>query len=143
VAWKTGMPRGPERRRPRQLAVRVSAGQVAGADTPAAARPASNHSVIIEFLVDDVDGVHQDLAGFVGDFVTEPTRLPWGNRWLLLRDPDGNLVSFFTPLRRPPSESSLADHIPAARQVPPGRSPGIPEVPVPGVTPGGLATDGG
>jgi len=34
---------------------------------------------------------------FVGGFVAEPARLPWGNRSLLLRDPDGNLVSFFTP----------------------------------------------
>jgi hypothetical protein len=23
--------------------------------------------------------------------------MPWGNRSLLLRDPDGNLVNFFTP----------------------------------------------
>jgi hypothetical protein len=23
--------------------------------------------------------------------------VPWGNRSLLLRDPDGNLVNFFTP----------------------------------------------
>ena len=24
--------------------------------------------------------------------------MPWGNRSLLLRDPDGNLVNFFTPV---------------------------------------------
>jgi predicted enzyme related to lactoylglutathione lyase len=65
---------------------------------PGAARPADNHSVIIEFLVDDVDGVHQNLAGFVEDFVNEPTTMPWGNRSLLFRDPDGNLVNFFTPV---------------------------------------------
>ncbi|TYB99554.1 VOC family protein [Micromonospora sp. WP24] len=65
---------------------------------PGSARPADNHSVIIEFLVDDVDRVHQNLAGFVEDFVNEPTTLPWGNRSLLLRDPDGNLVNFFTPV---------------------------------------------
>jgi len=62
------------------------------------ARPADNHTVIIEFLVDDVDGVHQSLAGFVEDFVQEPTTMPWGNRSLLFRDPDGNLVNFFTPV---------------------------------------------
>jgi hypothetical protein len=28
---------------------------------PGAARPAGNHTVIIEFLIDDVDGVHQNL----------------------------------------------------------------------------------
>ncbi|MFJ9406751.1 VOC family protein [Streptomyces sp. NPDC101393] len=65
---------------------------------PGSARPAANHSVITEFLVDDVDRVHQDLTGFVTDFVTEPTTMPWGNRSLLLRDPDGNLVNFFTPV---------------------------------------------
>ena len=65
---------------------------------PGAARPADNSTVIIEFLVEDVDGVHQNLAGFVEDFVTEPTTMPWGNRSLLFRDPDGNLVNFFTPV---------------------------------------------
>ncbi|MFC9278298.1 VOC family protein [Streptomyces collinus] len=65
---------------------------------PGSARPAENHSVITEFLVDDVDRVHQNLTGFVTDFVSEPTTMPWGNRSLLFRDPDGNLVNFFTPV---------------------------------------------
>ena len=65
---------------------------------PGAARAADNHSVIIEFLVDDVDAVHEKLTGFVGDFVNQPTTMPWGNRSLLFRDPDGNLVNFFTPV---------------------------------------------
>ena len=42
--------------------------------------------------------MHQNLAGFVEDFVNEPTTMPWGNRSLLFRDPDGNLVNFFTPV---------------------------------------------
>ncbi|WP_449060685.1 VOC family protein [Planomonospora algeriensis] len=65
---------------------------------PGSARPADNHSVIIEFLVDDVDRVHRNLTGFVTDFVNGPTKMPWGNRSLLFRDPDGNLVNFFTPV---------------------------------------------
>ena len=65
---------------------------------PGAARPADNHSVIIEFLVDDVDSVYKNLADVVTDFVNEPTTMPWGNRSLLLRDPDGNLVNLFTPV---------------------------------------------
>ena len=65
---------------------------------PGAARPADNRSVIIEFLVDDVDRVHKNLAGLVDEFVQEPTTMPWGNRSLLFRDPDGNLVNFFTPV---------------------------------------------
>ncbi|MEU6762544.1 VOC family protein [Streptomyces sp. NPDC046853] len=66
--------------------------------SPGSAHPADNHSVILEFLVDDVDGVHKNLTAFVEDFVNEPTTLPWGNRSLLFRDPDGNLVNFFTPV---------------------------------------------
>ena len=62
------------------------------------ARPAENHSVITEFLVDDVDRVYENLNGFVTDFVNEPTTMPWGNRSLLFRDPDGNPVNFFTPV---------------------------------------------
>ncbi|MFI8073619.1 MULTISPECIES: VOC family protein [unclassified Streptomyces] len=65
---------------------------------PGSARPADNHSVITEFLVDDVDRAHQNLTDFVTDFVNGPTTMPWGNRSLLLRDPDGNLVNFFTPV---------------------------------------------
>ncbi|GHB80549.1 glyoxalase [Streptomyces cirratus] len=65
---------------------------------PGCARPADNSTVIIEFLVSDVDGVYRNLVDFVADFVTEPTTMPWGNRSLLLRDPDGNLVNFFTPV---------------------------------------------
>ncbi|MBL1289422.1 MULTISPECIES: VOC family protein [Streptomyces] len=65
---------------------------------PGSARPGENHSVVLEFLVDDVDRVHENLTGFVEDFVNEPTTMPWGNRSLLFRDPDGNLVNFFTPV---------------------------------------------
>jgi predicted enzyme related to lactoylglutathione lyase len=65
---------------------------------PGSARPADNHSVITEFRVDDVDRAHQNLTGFVTGFVNEPTTMPWGNRSLLFRDPDGNLVNFFTPV---------------------------------------------
>ncbi len=65
---------------------------------PGSAHPAENHSVITEFLVDDVDRVHQDLSAVVTDVVAGPTTMPWGNRSLLVRDPDGNLVNFFTPV---------------------------------------------
>jgi catechol 2,3-dioxygenase-like lactoylglutathione lyase family enzyme len=65
---------------------------------PGSARPADNRTVILEFLVDDVDTAHRDLSGLVEDFVAEPATMPWGNRSLLFRDPDGNLVNFFTPV---------------------------------------------
>jgi predicted enzyme related to lactoylglutathione lyase len=63
-----------------------------------AARAAANQSVIIEFLVEDVDQAYRDLAGVTGEVVQAPTTMPWGNRSLLFRDPDGNLVNFFTPV---------------------------------------------
>jgi len=63
-----------------------------------AARPADNHTAIIEFRVDDVDGEYKRLKEVVSDFVQEPTTMPWGNRSLLFRDPDGNLINFFTPV---------------------------------------------
>jgi len=58
-----------------------------------------NRSVIIEFYVTDVDAAYQRLAGLLGSEVVQaPTTMPWGNRSLLFRDPDGNLVNFFTPV---------------------------------------------
>jgi predicted enzyme related to lactoylglutathione lyase len=63
------------------------------------ARPAENHSAIIEFRVDDVDAEYRKVVEVIGDsLVQEPTTMPWGNRSLLFRDPDGNLVNFFTPV---------------------------------------------
>ena len=62
------------------------------------ARPADNHSAIIEFLVDDVDEDYARVRALGPEFVNEPTTMPWGNRSLLFRDPDGNLVNFFTPV---------------------------------------------
>ena len=65
---------------------------------PGSARPADNHTAIIEFLVDDVDTEYDRIRQLSIDFVNEPTTIPWGNRSLLFRDPDGNLVNFFTPV---------------------------------------------
>ena len=62
-----------------------------------AAEPAANRSVILDFQVDDVDKHHSRLDGLVS-MVMEPTDQPWGNRSMLFRDPDGNLVNFFTTL---------------------------------------------
>jgi predicted enzyme related to lactoylglutathione lyase len=62
------------------------------------AEPAANRSAILEFIVEDVDAEYERLRGNVGEIVTEPTTMPWGNRALLFRDPDGNLVNLFTPV---------------------------------------------
>jgi predicted enzyme related to lactoylglutathione lyase len=62
------------------------------------AEPAANRSAIIEFIVDDVDAEFERLRAHLSDVVTEPTTMPWGNRALVFRDPDGNLVNLFTPV---------------------------------------------
>ncbi len=62
------------------------------------ARPAANRSVITEFRVADVDAEFERLVPLDCEIVQKPTTMPWGNRSLLFRDPDGNLVNFFTPV---------------------------------------------
>ena len=63
------------------------------------ARSADNHTAIIEFLVADVDAEYRKLAAVIEtSLVQKPTTMLWGNRSLLFRDPDGNLVNFFTPV---------------------------------------------
>ena len=62
------------------------------------AHAADNHTVIIEFQVDDVDIEYQRLTPLIEDWVQEPTTMPWGNRSILFRDPDGNLVNLYTPV---------------------------------------------
>lgn len=62
------------------------------------AQPAQNRSSIIEFLVDDVDHEYERLKEFLKPYLVQaPTTMPWGNRSLLFRDPDNNLVNLFTP----------------------------------------------
>ncbi len=62
------------------------------------AQPAANKSVIIEFLVGNVDDDYEKIKDLTSEIVQKPTTMPWGNRSLLFRDPDGNLINFFTPV---------------------------------------------
>jgi len=62
------------------------------------AEPATNKSIIIEFLVENVDADYERIKGLTSEIVQKPTTMPWGNRSLLFRDPDGNLINFFTPV---------------------------------------------
>ncbi|ROS75920.1 glyoxalase/bleomycin resistance protein/dioxygenase superfamily protein [Curtobacterium sp. PhB130] len=64
-----------------------------GAGAPTAG---ANGSVIVEFLVGDVDASFERLRPDLDDVVLPPTTMPWGNRSVLFRDPDGNLVNLFT-----------------------------------------------
>lgn len=61
------------------------------------AEPAANRSAILEFLVADVDAEYSRLKGKV-EVVHEPKTLPWGNRTVQFRDPEGTSVALFTPV---------------------------------------------
>lgn len=61
-----------------------------------AASSGQNHSMLLEFAVDDIDAERQRLDPLVTDWAQQPTDQPWGSRAMLFRDPDGNIVNFFT-----------------------------------------------
>ena len=72
--------------------------QITGADTLSGLE---GGNVMLEFQVGDVDAEFARLQASTDvaiDFVLEPTTLKWGNRSIYFRDPDGNLVNFFTPV---------------------------------------------
>jgi uncharacterized glyoxalase superfamily protein PhnB len=80
--------------------IRTASGILAIASTATVAilgdqapKPASNSTIIIEFLVTDVDAEFARLQNELADIVLEPTTMPWGNRSTLFRNPDGNLMS--------------------------------------------------
>jgi uncharacterized glyoxalase superfamily protein PhnB len=68
-----------------------------GAESIAGGHP-EQRAVIIEWQVDDVDAEYARLSADIADWVQTPTTMPWGNRSVLLRDPDGNLVNLYTPV---------------------------------------------
>jgi catechol 2,3-dioxygenase-like lactoylglutathione lyase family enzyme len=66
---------------------------------PQATPGPDGRTAITEFLVSDVDAEYRRISGAIdGVLIQEPTTMPWGNRSLLFRDPDGNWVNFFTPV---------------------------------------------
>ena len=74
---------------------------VGSADTVAlfkegSAEAGANRSAILEFMVDDVDAEFERLNG-KAEVVHEPKLMPWGNRTAQFRDPEGTLVSLYTP----------------------------------------------
>jgi uncharacterized glyoxalase superfamily protein PhnB len=64
---------------------------------PGSTKAAKNTSVVLEFRVDDVDQQYRRLQSAVKTWVKPPTTQPWGTRSIYFRDPDGNLVDFYTP----------------------------------------------
>ncbi len=60
------------------------------------AEPGANRTAVIEFMVDDVDAEFARLKDKV-EIVHEPKTMPWGNRAVQFRDPEGSAVSLFMP----------------------------------------------
>lgn len=61
------------------------------------AEAAANRTAILEFRVEDVDAEWARLASEV-EVVHAPKLMPWGNKAAQFRDPEGTLVSLFTPV---------------------------------------------
>jgi catechol 2,3-dioxygenase-like lactoylglutathione lyase family enzyme len=66
---------------------------------PGSAEAAKNKSAILEFQVADVDKEYTRLQGLVKIWVKPPSTQPWGTRSIYFRDPDGNLVDFYAPVK--------------------------------------------
>ncbi len=63
---------------------------------PGSTAGAKNGSMVLEFRVANVDTEYRRLQRFVKIWVKPPTTQPWGSRSVYFRDPDGNLVDFYT-----------------------------------------------
>lgn len=63
---------------------------------PGSATAANNRSAILEFRVPDVDREYRRLQDVVKVWVKPPTTQPWGTRSIYFRDPDGNLIDFYS-----------------------------------------------
>lgn len=81
-----------------RLSLAISSQDVIDRHSAAAATAGSNRSMILDFEVNDVDAEHARLRDLVRQFVLEPTTQPWGNRSMLFRDLDGNLINVFSPV---------------------------------------------
>lgn len=66
---------------------------------PGSAESGHNKSAILEFRVADVDAEYARLQKLVKVWVKLPSNQPWGTRSFYFRDPDGNLVDFYTRLK--------------------------------------------
>jgi uncharacterized glyoxalase superfamily protein PhnB len=61
------------------------------------AEPKSNRTATIEFHVADADAEFVRLKGHAV-VVAEPKTMPWGNRTVQFRDPEGTLILLYTPI---------------------------------------------
>ena len=53
--------------------------------------------VIVTFVVDDCDRLHRAAVDLGADIIEPPTDMPYGQRRMLLRDPDGTVLDISAP----------------------------------------------
>jgi predicted enzyme related to lactoylglutathione lyase len=71
-----------------------------------AARPRSpepRDEIILDFVVGDVDAEHKRIDALGVEWIMPPTTQPWGNRNMIFRDPEGNLINVFSRPEGPAS----------------------------------------
>jgi catechol 2,3-dioxygenase-like lactoylglutathione lyase family enzyme len=61
-----------------------------------AVRGAANDRVLIELEVADVDAEYARLRGLQVEVIQELRTQPWGQRTFYVRDPDGNVLTWYT-----------------------------------------------
>jgi predicted enzyme related to lactoylglutathione lyase len=58
--------------------------------------------IILDFMADDIGAEYQRIASMGVAWVMLPTTMPWGNRSMIFRDPEGNLVNVFSRSKEAP-----------------------------------------
>jgi catechol 2,3-dioxygenase-like lactoylglutathione lyase family enzyme len=66
---------------------------------PGSAEAGKNRCSMVEIEVEDVDREYKRLGKVVRKWVKPPTSQPWGTRSIYFRDPEENLVNFFSRRR--------------------------------------------
>jgi catechol 2,3-dioxygenase-like lactoylglutathione lyase family enzyme len=66
---------------------------------PGSMHGAGSGNITIGFEVEDVDVQYERLKALGVVFVKLPETYPWGARSVWFRDPDGNIVNFFSQVR--------------------------------------------
>ena len=54
--------------------------------------------VLLTFVVEDVDAVHREALGLGAEAIEAPRDLPYGQRRMLVRDPDGTPLDVSAPM---------------------------------------------
>jgi predicted enzyme related to lactoylglutathione lyase len=77
--------------------VAIGSAETVGLFKEGSAEPGHNKTAILEFMVADVDAEYERLKDRV-EVVHAPKDLPWGNRTMQLRDPEGTPIALYTPV---------------------------------------------